>query len=276
MENIDSPVLIIEPKRGWQWLDLPALWRYRELFYFLTWRDIKVRYKQTALGALWAIIQPVASMVVFTLFFGKLAKMPSDGLPYPIFNMCAMVPWTYFSNALNASSSSVVGGANLISKVYFPRLIVPGASVLAGTVDFGISTVILIIMLICYRISPSWNLLLFPVLLLITMCVALGVGTWLAAVSVKYRDVKYAVPFLVQLWMFGSPIVYPLSIVPERFRSIYALNPMVGIIEGFRSSLLGKPFQWLPLLISTAVALFVLVAGGLYFRRMEREFADII
>lgn len=270
------PRILIQPQARWQWLDLSELWRYRELLLFLAWRDIMVRYKQTALGAAWAILQPVASMVVFTLFFGRLAKMPSDGQPYAMFNLCATVPWTFFANAINTSSTSVVAGADLVKKVYFPRLIIPGAAVLAGTVDFAIATVVLVVMLLGYRITPTSHLLLFPLLVLITLGVALGVGTWLAAVNVKYRDVRYAVPFMVQLWMFATPIVYPLSIVPDKYRLLMALNPMTGTIEGFRACFLGNPIPWTPLTMSFAAALMLLLTGGLYFQRVEREFADII
>jgi len=256
--------------------DLREVWRYRELLYFLAWRDIKLRYKQTALGAAWAIIQPFFAMVVFTLFFGKLAQIPSDGVPYAIFSYCALVPWTYFSNALSASGNSLVGSATLITKVYFPRLIVPGASVLAGTLDFGIAFSVLLGMMLYYGIAPSWGILLVPVLLLLTMGTALGVGTWLSAINVEYRDVRYAIPFMVQLWMFATPIVYPLSLVPDRYRLLVALNPMAGIIEGYRAALLGRPFQWGTLAMSAVLCVLLLLAGAFYFRTVERTFADVI
>lgn len=269
-------LIVIEPKRGWVGFDLREVWRYRELLYFLAWRDIKLRYKQTILGAAWAILQPILAMVVFTLFFGKLAQMPSDGVPYAIFSYCALVPWTYFANALSGAGNSLVGSANLISKVYFPRLIVPGASVLAGVLDFGIAFSVLLGMMVYYGITPSWGILLVPVLLLLTMGTALGVGAWLSALNVEYRDVRYAIPFLIQLWMFATPIVYPLSLVPDRYRTLVALNPMVGIIENYRAALLGRPTQWDVLAMSTVLCVVLLLAGAFYFRRVERTFADVI
>lgn len=281
-ESAEVPVIsedfliVIQPKHGWVGFDLREVWRYRELLYFLAWRDIKLRYKQTALGAAWAIIQPFFAMVVFTLFFGKLAQIPSDGVPYAIFSYCALVPWTYFSNALSSAGNSLVGSANLITKVYFPRLIVPGASVLAGTLDFGIAFLVLLGMMLYYGIAPSWGILLVPVLLLLTMGTALGVGTWLSALNVEYRDVRYVIPFMIQLWMFATPIVYPLSLVPERYRLLVALNPMAGIIEGYRAALLGRPFQWGALAMSAVLCVLLLLAGVFYFRRVEKTFADVI
>lgn len=273
---ISEEFLIIQPKRGWVGFDLGEIWRYRELVYFMAWRDIKLRYKQTVLGAAWAILQPVLAMVVFTLFFGKLAQMPSDGVPYAIFSYCALVPWTYFANALSSAGNSLVGSANLINKVYFPRLIVPGASVLAGTLDFGIAFSVLLGMMLYYGIAPSWGILLVPVLFLLTMGTALGVGTWLSALNVKYRDVRYVIPFMIQLWMFATPIVYPLSLVPERYRLLVALNPMAGIIEGYRAALLGRPFQWNALAMSAVLCVLLLLAGAFYFRSVEKTFADVI
>jgi lipopolysaccharide transport system permease protein len=281
-ESAEAPVIleefliIIQPKRGWVGFDLGEIWRYRELLYFLAWRDIKLRYKQTVLGAAWAILQPVLTMVVFTLFFGKLAQMPSDGVPYAIFSYCALVPWTYFANALSNAGNSLVGSANLISKVYFPRLIVPGASVLAGALDFGIAFSVLLGMMLYYGIVPSWGFLLVPVLFLLTMGTALGVGTWLSALNVEYRDIRYVIPFMIQLWMFATPIVYPLSLVPERYRLLVALNPMAGIIEGYRAALLGRPFQWNALAMSAVLCVLLLLAGAFYFRSVEKTFADVI
>ncbi len=269
-------LIVIQPERGWVGFDLGEVWRYRELLYFLAWRDIKLRYRQTLLGAAWAVIQPLLAMVVFTLFFGKLAQMPSDGVPYAIFSYCALVPWTYFANALSSAGNSLVGSANLISKVYFPRLIVPGASVLAGTLDFGIAFSVLLGMMLYYGIAPSWGILLVPVLFLLTMGTALGVGTWLSALNVEYRDVRYVIPFMIQLWMFATPIVYPLSLVPERYRPLVALNPMAGIIEGYRAALLGRPFQWGALAMSAVLCVLLLLAGAFYFRTVERTFADVI
>lgn len=273
---LEEFLIIIQPKRGWVGFDLGEIWRYRELVYFLAWRDIKLRYKQTVLGAAWAIIQPLLAMVIFTLFFGKLAKMPSDGVPYAIFSYCALVPWTYFANALSSAGNSLVGSANLISKVYFPRLIVPGASVLAGTLDFGIAFSVLLGMMLYYGIATSWGILLVPILFLLTMGTALGVGTWLSALNVQYRDVRYVIPFMIQLWMFATPIVYPLSLVPERYRLLVALNPMAGIIEGYRAALLGRPFQWSALAMSAVLCVLLLLAGAFYFRRVEKTFADVI
>lgn len=281
-ESAEAPVIledfliVIQPKRGWVGFDLGEIWRYRELVYFLAWRDIKLRYKQTVLGAAWAILQPVLAMVVFTLFFGKLAQMPSDGVPYAIFSYCALVPWTYFANALSSAGNSLVGNANLISKVYFPRLIVPGASVLAGTLDFGIAFSTLLGMMLYYGIAPSWGILLVPVLFLLTMGTALGVGTWLSALNVEYRDVRYVIPFMIQLWMFATPIVYPLSLVPERYRLLVALNPMAGIIEGYRAALLGRPFQWDSLAEAVVLCFTLLLTGAFYFRSVEKTFADVI
>ena len=269
-------LIVIEPKRGWVGLDLQEVWRYRELLYFLALREIQLRYKQTVLGAAWAILQPLLAMVVFTLIFSKVAKIPSDGVPYAIFSYCALVPWTYFANALSLSGNSLVGSANLISKVYFPRLIIPGASVLAGTLDFGIAFLVLLGMMLYYGIAPGWGVLLVPLLLLMTMGVALGVGLWLSAMNVQYRDVRYAIPFMIQLWMFATPIVYPLSLVPERYRSLVALNPMAGIIEGYRAAMLGRPFQWDALAMAAVLCVLLLVAGAFYFRRVEKTFADVI
>ncbi len=272
-----APLIHIKPKKGWQLIDLAELKHYRDLFYFLVARDIKVKYKQTVLGGLWAIIQPFFAMVVFTLFFGKLAKMPSDGIPYPVFNYSAMVAWTYFSNAVSGSGNSLVGNANLISKVYFPRLIIPLTPVLAGLLDFFIAFLVLLGMMVYFKIVPTILIFVVPLLVLLMMLTASGVGMILAALSAKYRDIKFTIPFLVQLWMFASPIVYPTSIVPEKYRIFYALNPMVGIIEGFRSALLGTvAFPTHVLLVSTTVSIVLFIAGALYFRQTERYFADII
>ncbi len=250
---------------------------YRDLFYFLITRDIKVRYKQTVLGGLWAIIQPFFMMVVFTLFFGNLARVPSDGIPYPIFNYSAMVAWTYFANAITYSGNSLIQESALISKVYFPRLIAPLAPVIAFLLDFVIAFVILVGMMIYYHIYPTIMTLLLPILVLLMMFIASGVGMFLAAMNAKYRDIRYAIPFLVQFWMFASPVVYPVSMIPEKYHLIYAVNPMVGVIEGFRSVLLGTvAFPTQIVLISTLVAVIMFVVGALYFRRTERHFADII
>ena len=269
--------LVIKSKKGWQLIDFKELTAYRDLFYFLVVRDIKVRYKQTVLGGLWAIIQPFFMMVVFTLFFGRLAKVPSDGVPYPIFNFSAMVAWTYFANAISFSGNSLIQDTALISKVYFPRLIVPLAPVLAGLLDFSIAFVILIGMMLYYHISPTVMALSVPLLVILMILVASGIGTFLAALNAKYRDIRYTIPFLVQFWMFASPIVYPASMIPEKYHLIYALNPMVGIIEGFRSVLLGTvSFPTQMLLVSTLVSTALFITGVFYFKQTERYFADVI
>jgi lipopolysaccharide transport system permease protein len=272
----DQPLVTIEPIRGWVALHLRDLWAYRELLYFLTWRDVKVRYKQTVLGAAWAIIQPLFTMLIFTLFFGKLAGLPSDGIPYPLFAYAGLLPWMFFSNAVTSSGNSLVGSANLITKVYFPRMIIPGAAVGAGLVDFAIAFVLLVGLMIYYGVQVTWTILLLPVLVILVTLLALGVGMWMSAMNVKYRDIRYALPFLIQLWMFGSPIIYPLSMVPEQWRWLMALNPLTGIIEGFRSSLFGRPLDWSILAISTGVTLAVLIYSAYTFRRMERTFADVV
>ncbi|MBI1745038.1 MAG: ABC transporter permease [Acidobacteria bacterium] len=270
------PFIVIEAKKGWFQIGLRELWQFRELLYFLVWRDVKVRYKQTVLGVAWVILQPLMSMVVFTLFFGKLAKIPSDGFPYPIFSYCALLPWGYFANALDGAGNSLVGNANLIRKVYFPRLIIPAAAALAGTLDFAIAFTLFLPMMGYYRIFPGVGLLLLPVLLFSTLMLAMGVGLWLSALNVEYRDVRYAIPFLIQLWMFTTPIVYPLSLVPERYRFLMALNPMAGIIDGYRSCLLDRPMAWPALLCSILIGFATLVTGCIYFSRVQRRFADVI
>ncbi|MCM3874399.1 MAG: ABC transporter permease [Pyrinomonadaceae bacterium] len=272
-----TQVLHIKASRGWVSLKLGELWAYRELLYFLIWRDIKVRYKQTALGAAWAIIQPFSTMVVFSLFFGKLAKMPSDGIPYPIFSYAALVPWTFFASGLTQSSNSLVGSSNLITKVYFPRLVIPLATVLSGVVDFVLALVVLIGMMFYYRMVPTINILWLPVFLLLALITSLGVGLWLSSLNVKYRDVRYIVPFITQFWLFATPIAYPSSLLAEPWRTLYGLNPMVGVVDGFRWALLGtKSFPGPIVLVSAGVAILILVSGAFYFRRMEKTFADIV
>jgi lipopolysaccharide transport system permease protein len=267
----------IEPPRGWTSLGLRELWQYRELLYFLTWRDIKVRYKQTALGAAWAIIQPLSTMVVFSLFFGRLAKIPSDGVPYPLFSFAALVPWTSFANGLTQSANSVVLSQNLITKIYFPRLAVPIATVLSGAVDFVLAFVILLALMMFYGTPLTPHALWVIPLSLLALVTSVGVGFWLAALNVQYRDVRYAVPFLVQLWLFATPIAYPSSLLAEPWRTVYALNPMVGVVEGFRWALLGTATApGAMLFVSSVAALVVAVGGALYFRRMEQTFADIV
>jgi lipopolysaccharide transport system permease protein len=256
---------------------LAELWDYRELLYFLTWRDIKVRYKQTALGFLWAVLQPLLTMVVFSLFFGRLAKVPSDGMPYPIFSFAALVPWTLFAYGLSQSSTSLVASANLISKIYFPRLVIPIASVLSALVDFAIALAVLLGMMVYYRIAPTLNVLWLPGLVLLALVTALGVGLWLCALNVRYRDVKYLLPFLTQFWMFATPIAYPSSLLPEPWRTLYGLNPLAGVTEGFRWALLGANTRPGPMIaLSALAAVSLLISGAYYFRRMERTFADIV
>lgn len=268
--------LHIVPTRGWISVNLRELWEYRELLYFLTWRDVKVRYKQTALGAAWAIIQPLLTMVVFSLFFGYLAKVPSDGVPYPIFSYVALVPWEYFSSSLSKSSNSLVGSSNLIRKVYFPRLAIPMASVLGGLVDFAIAFAVLIVMMVFFSIQPTWGVLMLPVYLLLAMITALGTGLWLAALNVAYRDIRYVVPLMTRLWLFITPVIYPSSLLEEPWRTLYGLNPMVGVIEGFRWALLGTERPGPMIAISAVVAVGLLVSGVHYFRRMEKTFADVV
>jgi lipopolysaccharide transport system permease protein len=272
-----SPIVNIEPSKSWVSLELGELWKYRELLYFLVWRDIKVRYKQTVLGAAWAIIQPLFTMLVFSLFFGRLAKIPSDGIPYPLFTFAALVPWTFFANGLNQSSNSLVASANLLKKVYFPRLAIPIATVLAGVVDFVLAFVVLLALMAFYGTTPTIHVLWTPLFLLLALVTSLGVGLWLAALNVKYRDVRYIVPFIIQVWMFSTPIVYPSSLLPGAWRTIYGLNPMVGVVEGFRWALLGSNnAPGLIIVLSSIAALLILVGGAFYFRHMEKSFADIV
>ena len=278
-ESTAAPFVRIQPRKGWSGLGLHELWQYRELLFFMTWRDVKVRYKQTALGGAWAIIQPFFTMVVFSLFFGRLAKIPSDGIPYPIFSYAALVPWTFFANGLSQSSNSLVGSANLIKKVYFPRLAVPIATVLAGVVDFVLAFVVLLAMMLYYGIVPTINTLWLPALLLLALVTSLGVGLWLSALNVQFRDVRYVVPFLVQLWLFASPVIYSSASVSPAWRAVYGLNPMAGVIEGFRWALLGPQSGAAPgpmTAVSALAALALLASGAFYFRRMEKTFADVV
>jgi lipopolysaccharide transport system permease protein len=277
VERPQATVLRVAPSRGWVSLKLGELWAYRELLYFLVWRDIKVRYKQTALGAAWAVIQPFFTMVVFSLFFGRLGKMPSDNVPYPIFAYAALVPWTFFANGLTESSNSLVGSANLIRKVYFPRLAVPVAAVLAGLVDFAVAFAVLVGMMLYYGVAPTANIIWLPLFLLLALAAALGTGLWLSALNVQFRDVRYVVPFITQFWLFATPIAYPSSLLPEPWRTLYGLNPMAGVVEGFRWTLLGtntKPGAMVAL--SALVALLLVAGGAFYFRRMEKTFADVV
>ena len=272
-----STAILIKPTRGWASIQLKELWEYRELTYFLVWRDIKVRYKQTVFGSAWAIIQPLLIMVVFSLFFGKLAKMPSDGVPYPLFTFAALVPWTFFAQGLNQSSNGLVGSAHLITKVYFPRLVIPIASVFSGTLDFVISFVVLLGMMAVYGVFPDWKALWLPFLLLLAFVTALGAGMWFSALNVQFRDVRYAIPFFTQVWFFATPIAYPSSLLSEPWRTIYGLNPMAGVVEGFRWALLRTNTAPGPILIvSSLAAVAGLIGGAFYFRRMEKNFADIV
>ena len=276
MANNQSNITIIEPKNIWHSVQWKELWQYRELLYFLTVRDIKVRYKQTLLGGLWAILQPFMGMIVFTIFFGQLAKIPSDNLPYPIFVYTALLPWQFFSNGISNAGNSLVASSHLISKVYFPRLIIPAASLGAGLLDFLIAFSILIVMMLYYAIFPGLGILMLPFLVLGVTIAALGVGMILSALNVFYRDFRYVIPFLVQFWLFATPVIYPVSIVPENWRWLINLNPMAGLITAFRSSLLNKPFAWIDISISIVMCIFVLLIGLVSFTRMERRFADII
>ena len=269
--------IVIEPSRSWLRLDLGDLWRYRELLFFLAWRDIKVRYKQTLLGATWAVIQPLLTMIIFSIIFGQLAGLPSEGIPYPVFTFTALLPWQLFAFALTQSSNSLVGAQNLVSKVYFPRLVIPIASVLPGLVDFSISFLVLLGLMAFYGIPLTARLFILPALLLLALMTAMAVGLWLSALNVEYRDVRYVVPFLTQFWMYATPIAYSSTLVPEKWRYLYALNPLTGVVEGFRWALLGKSdgvgaMIW----ISTAIVVLLLVSGLIYFKRMEDTFADVI
>ncbi len=276
-EELTSTVIRRQARPGWVAIDFAELWRYRELLFFQAIRDIKVRYKQTLLGASWAVLQPVMTMVVFSVFFGKLAKVPSDGIPYPVFAYCALLPWQLFAYALTYSSNSLVDNAHVLTKVYFPRLILPLAAVIAGLVDFAIAFLVLGGMMVYYGIFPGWALMTLPLFTLLAVATALSVGFWLSALNVKYRDIRYTIPFLAQLWLFATPVAYSSSLVPEKWRAIYGINPMVGVVEGFRWALLRKSApQWSMLIVSVAATALLLAGGLLYFRRMEKSFADIV
>lgn len=266
----------IEASGSWTGLDLKEVWAYRELLFFLTWRDVKVRYKQTLLGAAWAILQPLFTMLIFSLFFGRLAGIKSDNIPYPIFAYAGLLPWTFFSNAVTNSGNSLVGSANLITKVYFPRIIVPAAAVCAGLVDLAIAFLILIALMIYYSVALSWGLLLLPLFILLVTLLATGAGMWLSALNVKYRDIRYALPFLIQLWMFASPVIYPSSIVPDKWRWALWLNPLTGIIEGFRAALFNRKFDAAAIAVAAALTFALLICAAYAFRRTEDSFADII
>lgn len=276
-QNNQSPIIYLQPSSGWLSIDFKELWRYRELIFFLTWRDIKVRYKQAVLGIAWAILQPLLTMLIFTVIFGILLDTPSQDLPYPLFTLSALLPWQLFATALQRSSVSLVGNANLITKIYFPRLAIPLSSVFAALVDFLVSFVVLLGVMLYYRYWPGWNILWLPPIILLALLTALSVGLWLSALNVQYRDVQHMVPFIIQVWMYASPIVYPIETIPAGiWRWLYGLNPMVGVIQGFRWALLGGDAPDITMLISIGVVLVLLVGGLYYFRRMEKTFADIV
>jgi lipopolysaccharide transport system permease protein len=273
-----APLIHIEPSQGWVSLNLREFWRYRELLYFLTWRDVKVRYKQTILGVAWAIIQPFFTMVVFSIFFGRLGRIPSDGIPYPIFSYAALVPWSFFAHALSQSSNSLVGDARLIKKVYFPRLVMPISTALSGIVDFVLAFLVLLGMMLAFGMMPTVSALWLPLFLLLALVTSLGAGLWLSAMNVQFRDVRYTVPFITQFWMFATPIAYPSSLIEQPWlRTLYGINPMAGVVEGFRWALLGTDTAPGPVIIASAVAALALfVSGAFYFRRMEKTFADVV
>jgi lipopolysaccharide transport system permease protein len=273
----DLKTIVLKPSSGWAALDLKDLWIYRELVYFMTWRDLKVRYKQTLLGASWAVLQPFLTMVVFSIFFGGLAKVPSDNVPYPIFSFTALLPWTLFSKALLDASKSLVSSAHIITKIYFPRIILPLASILAGIVDFFIAFVVLLVMMVFYKIAPTSNIWTLPFFLLLALVSALGVGLWLSALNVLYRDINYATHFITQFWMFITPIAYSSTMIPDKWKLIYSLNPMAGVVNGFRWALLGiGEGPGADLMVSVVVAVVLLISGLIYFKRTERLFADMV
>jgi len=275
------PITYLKPAKGLAALNLKDLWDYRELIYFLTWRDLKVRYKQTLLGFTWVLLQPVINMVVFTILFGQLLNVPTGGIPYPIFSFAALLPWLYFASSLSRSSTTLVGSANLISKVFFPRMVIPIAGVLSGLVDFLVSLIVLVGMMLFYKIIPTWNLFLMPLFLLLALLTALGFGLWLSALNVRFRDVNHLVPFIIEIWKYATPVIYGSTLIPEKFRFLLGLNPMTGVVEGFRWAILGSKyvenFNPGPLfIVSISITLLVLISGVIFFRNTERTFADII
>jgi lipopolysaccharide transport system permease protein len=273
----DLPRTRRQPSKGWEWPKLRELWEYRELLFFFAWRDIKVRYRQTVMGASWAIIQPVFTMVIFSLFFGRLGNIPSDGLPYPVFSFAALVPWTFFANAITQASNSLVVSGNMLKKIYFPRLALPIGTVLAGVVDFVLAFIVLIGIMLFYGLVPTGNIIWLPFFALLALVTSIGASLWLAAMNVQFRDVRYTIPFLTQAWLFVTPIAYPSSLLPEPWRTLYGLNPMAGVVEGFRWALLGTDTApGLMMIVSSMVALILLVGGAFYFRRMEQNFADVV
>ena len=274
--TVDRPVTIIKPRSGWQIIDFKELKEYRDLFFFLVWRDIKVLYAQTVLGLCWAILQPLIQIVIFTIVFGRVAKISTDGIPYILFSTVAIIPWTYMSQAITQSSQSLVLGQNMLGKVYFPRLIFPIMPVLARLIDFGISILLILGVALYYRVLPTWNLLLFPLFVVFMMSIGAGVGMWLSAMAIRFRDVKFAMPFVVRMLIYSAPIVYSASSIPKAYRTIYSLNPIVGVIEGFRSCLLGTPVPWQYIWPGMITAFVLLISGAFYFKRMERVFVDVI
>ena len=277
VDRAHSRTLVIEPPRGWARLGLRELWQHRDLLYFLSWRDIKVRYAQASMGVAWAVLQPLLMMVIFTIFLGRLAKVPSDGLPYPVFALSGLVPWTYFANAVTSSTESLTANANVVSKVYFPRLLVPFAALLSWLPDLAIASVLLVALMLIYGIVPAATIVLLPVFAVFAVLAAASVGIWLSALNVSYRDVRYAVPFVIQLWLFATPVVYPASLVPEQWRALYGLNPMAGVVEGFRWALFGGGAPMWELMGVSLVVTLALFVGGLYwFRRVEHRFSDVI
>jgi lipopolysaccharide transport system permease protein len=276
-DSSQIPVRRIEASRGWNSLGLDELWRFRELIYFFIWRDIKVRYKQTVLGGAWAIIQPLCTMVIFSVVFGRLAKIPSESVPYPIFSFAALVPWTFFANGVTLSSTSLVADSNLVKKVYFPRLAMPISKVLSGIFDFFLAFLMLLLLMLYYHIRPTANVIWLPFFLLLALCTSLGVSMWFSAMHVQFRDVQYVIPFLVQVWLYATPIAYPSSLLSQPWRTLYGINPMVGVVEGFRWALLGTKIAPGPMVVvSSFTSLILLVGGAYYFRRLEKTFADVI
>jgi homopolymeric O-antigen transport system permease protein len=275
-ESPNEPLFVIEARKSGVNFNLRDWWVYRELLYFLIWRDVKVRYKQTVLGAAWAIIQPLLTMIIFTIIFGKVAKIDSNGIPYPLFAYAALLPWTFFANAITTSGNSIVGNAHLITKVYFPRRIIPVAAVCAGLVDLAVAFPMLVAMMFYYHTGLTVNILILPLLVLLTTLLAIAVGTWLSAINVKYRDVKFTIPFLVQIWMYLSPVAYPSSVVPAKWRLLYSINPFVGLIDAYRAALFGRAFDWRGIAISAGLTLVFLIFAFNQFRKMEKRFADIV
>ncbi len=276
LNAISDQVIVIEPQSGWRLIDFKELKEYRDLFLFLVWRNIKVLYAQTILGFSWAILQPLVQIIIFTVIFGKVAKISTEGIPYILFSSTAIIPWTYLSKSITASSNSLVGGQHMLGKIYFPRLIFPMTPILAGLVDFGISMIIILAVSLYYGVVPTWNLLLFPFFLIMMMSIAAGVGFWLSAMAIRFRDVRHAMPFAIRMLMYTAPIVYSASTIPEKWRLVYSINPLVGVIEGYRACFLGTEMPWMFIWPGILSALVLLLSGLIYFHRMERVFVDVI